>query len=164
MNRLGLSFFVLFFFFFFTSIIGAQNLILDVKTQLPEKAGLAAIKIGTDYFLQAEGFRILDIGEDYAVWLGGKKVVSSITGKVITLSVRITRPSAFLAGPTLAEAIVSFEVPAQRVKAITLDLTIPQILREKLSKDGEAAMQEANFGGRAVAEKIRGLLAGLPNQ
>ena len=86
------------------SLLGQGRIKLDVKTKFSEKFDLKGIKYGTMHQLEESGFEIVEIGEDYCVWL--KDYSEEKTGEndfAYRLHISITEPSAAAEKPAIVE-------------------------------------------------------------
>jgi len=139
-------------------LVASSNLsfgqVLDIKTKMSEKAELSPLKIGTEIFLIKKGIKILDTGEDFAVWIKDYRKVKDGNRCTVTVLVKITPTTAFAEKAPLAEKTVSFMYATEPSKNIDIDDATTKVLREKLQRNGELAMTEARTGGEVVADAI----------
>lgn len=147
--------------FFSLQAVYTQLQVLDLKTPLAEKTHLSPAKIGAGYYLLKEGFKILDAGEDYAVWLSGYTQEKFGDQIRVELLVEITPTSALFKKPALASRKVSYSFPVTPPRMMDVDQASTVFLREKLERKTDLAVLEGQIGGKAVAEAVMDLLRSL---
>lgn len=136
-----------------------SGLTFDLKTTFAEKGNLAPIKWGTEFALLQASHAILDVGEDYAIWLKGRK--ESLSGDQVTVRVlvQISETTGFAAKPILAETWVTFRYHRKAPAEMTTDDAATKFLRTKLQDQGENAWEEGRIGGPLVAKAILQLVS-----
>ncbi|MCP4157098.1 MAG: hypothetical protein GY757_55820 [bacterium] len=133
---------------------------LDVKTKFTEKTKLTGVKFGVIYFLKQEGFKIVEVGETFSVWLlNGEEKRANPDKYTIKMTVSIAPPSLF----GQKKALISDEVTVTysfNPKEINVDDTgFYSFLKEKVENIKTKEKIRAFHVGREVAKKITLLVA-----
>jgi hypothetical protein len=132
---------------------------LDVKTRFKEKFELKGVKWGVIYFLKKNGYNVVEVGEDYAVWLVDfeeeRKDPDQYTLK---LTVNISPPSLFRQKKTIASADVEVKYTFDPKELNVDDTGFPGFIKEKVENIKKKEQVRAFFVGHAVANKVKELL------
>lgn len=134
---------------------------IDLKTPLGEKRVLAPLKVGTAYYLIQAEHLVLEISEDYAVWLKDYWSTTADGVTRIDLTVKVTEPTAWNEKPALAERRVTFSYTMAEVETMTVEESFAKFLRKKLERYSERAKHEAQVGGKLVSDTIEELLQSI---
>jgi len=135
---------------------------LDVKTKFKEKFELKGIKYGVIYFLKQGGYKIVEVGEDYAVWLVDiEEEREEPDSYTIRLTVRITPPSLFKQKEAVSSGKVEMEYTFDPKKLNVDDTGFLDFIKEKVENIKNKEKVRAFFVGREVANKVKELLEGL---
>jgi hypothetical protein len=135
---------------------------LDVKTSFKEKSGLKSIKWGVIYFLEKNGYRVVEVGEDAAVWLENfQENREGSAGYKAKLTVKITPPSLFRQKTAIASGVA--EVKYRRVpgKLNVDDKAFLAAFKDKYGDAEEKEIVRAFHVGRAAARETMLLLLSL---
>lgn len=140
------------FVLLFSSSLGAIT--FDLKTKIEQKAILVPLKIGAEYFLLSAGHRILDVGEDWAVWIKDRQ--AKIVGKQVQVRVlvKVSDTTGVFEKPSLAETWVTYTFEGELPATVSTDEAATKFLRTKLEILGATALEEGRVGGKAVAQAI----------
>jgi len=153
---------IVFVFLILTSVTGfSQSIVLDLKTHLAEKAQLSPSKIGASYWLLKDGYTLLDVGEDYSVWLTDYNAVTTGESIAVSVTVKIEPTTALTEKTPLASERVHYTLSKSAPRVTDTDEPATKFLREKLERKTDQAIQEGRVGGKAVADAIGSLLGKL---
>ena len=146
----------------FAQLFPVSPIKLDIKTRYKDKFELKGVKWGVKYFLEQDGYNVVELGEDYAVWLKDieeQRVESD--QYTIKLIVSITPPSLFR--EKKPEASDTMEVKYKfNPKEVNVDDTgFTRFIKEKIENIKKKEKIRAYFVGKAVAEKVKELLKSL---
>jgi len=135
---------------------------LDVKTKFKEKFELKGVKYGVIYFLKQDGYKIVEVGEDYAVWLVDiEEEREEPDAYIIRLTVNITPPSLFRQKQAAASGKVEIEYTFDPMELNVDDTGFLDFIKEKVENIKNKEKVRAFFVGREVANKVKELLEGL---
>jgi hypothetical protein len=135
---------------------------LDVKTKFKEKFELKGVKYGVIYFLKQDGYKIVEVGEDYAVWLVDiEEEREEPDSYTIRLTVKITPPSLFRQKEAAASGKVEMEYTFNPKELNVDDTGFLDFIKEKVENIKNKEKVRAFFVGREVANKVKELLQGL---
>ena len=131
---------------------------LDIKTPLPEKNNLFAVKAGALHFIQqAEDFASREIGEDYSVWLLNYASKEKDGRIIIEFDIELRSPAMIRKGRLLGKEHV--KVMYFTSEPISGENVVDfQSLKEKLREKGFELVYEAYYCGRETVEIIKELL------
>jgi hypothetical protein len=142
--------------------VSSFGYVLDLKADFDEKVQVAPIQTGAAYYLMKEGHFVLDISEDYAVWLKDYTKEERSDGEIsITLTVTLSEPAAFQVSKTLLERIVRFSYHPEKPETMTTDESATKFIRKKLVHSSRIMEAEATIGGKAVCEAVLEMLSKL---
>jgi len=131
---------------------------LDIKTRLGEKFEFRGIKHGVIFYLEKAGFRIVETGEDYCVWLEDMTEDRMDEGSyLVRFSIRITEPSLFLRKAPLAEREVEFRY-VYHPAILDSDVGFRDFIREKIRNINDKDAIRAMIIGEYAAAQIKILL------
>ncbi len=148
---------ILLFVLIFLGSVGF-SVSVDIKTKFVEKSEITAIKIGATYWLEKNGIMVVNIGEDFAVWL------KNLERKFITeneysysLTISLSYPTSFVEKRTIKEETVQFEIFVDEpIKE--QEEGLDKRLRRQFSKIKDRLKKEAYIGGLIAAASIIKLL------
>jgi hypothetical protein len=131
---------------------------VDIKTKFVEKSEITALKVGATYWLEKNGIMVVNIGEDFAVWLKNleRKFVTE-NEYSYSLTVSLSYPTSFVEKQIIKEETVQFEIFVNEpIKE--QEEGLDQRLRRQFSKIKDRLKKEAYIGGMIVAASILKLL------
>jgi hypothetical protein len=135
---------------------------LDVKTKFKEKFELKGVKYGVIYFLKQDGYKIVEVGEDYAVWLVDiEEEREEPDSYTIRLTVKIAPPSLFRQKDAVDSGKVEMEYSFNPKELNVDDIGFLDFIKEKVENIKNKEKVRAYFVGREVANKVKELLEGL---
>jgi hypothetical protein len=135
---------------------------LDVKTKFKEKFELKGVKFGVIYFLKQDGYKIVEVGEDYAVWVVDiEEEREEPDSYTIRLTVKITPPSLFRQKEAIASGKVEMEYTFDPKELNVDDTGFLNFIKEKVENIKNKEKVRAYFVGREAADKVKELLEGL---
>lgn len=138
---------------------------LDVKTKFMEKFELKGIKFGVIYFLKQEGYKIVEVGEDYAIWIVDiEEEREESDSYTIRLTVNISPPSFFKQKKSITTGDVEIECKFDPKELNVDDTGFLDFIKEKVENIKNKEKERAYFVGREVAKKVKVLLAGLEKE
>ena len=143
----------------FAQLFPVSPIKLDIKTRYKDKFELKGVKWGVKYFLEQDGYNVVELGEDYAVWLKDieeQRVESD--QYTIKLIISITPPSLFR--EKKPEASDTMEVKYKFNSKVD-DTGFTRFIKEKIENIKKKEKIRAYFVGKAVAEKVKELLKSL---
>jgi hypothetical protein len=159
MKRFLLIFIVL--MCFVSSAIFAQ-ITLDVKTKFKEKYQLKGVKYGVIYFLKQKGYKVVEVGEDYALWLTDiqeKRIEPDRYS--IRLYIKISRPSLFRQKKAIASELIEMDY-SYMPKMLNIDDTgFLRFIKEKVQSIKVKEMLRAFQVGIKVANRVKYMLKGI---
>lgn len=131
---------------------------IDLKTKLFEKSEITAIKIGATFFLEQKGILVVNIGEDFAVWLKNiERTFVEDNVYAYRITVALSYPTSLIEKRTIRAETLTFKIQLNapvRDRYTRLD----NQLEKHFSKVKERLLGEAYIGGMAVAHCIQVLL------
>ena len=132
---------------------------LDVKTKFKEKYELKGIKYGVIYFLKKNSCKVVEVGEDFTVWLVNIHEKRTEPHKYkLRLTVNISPPSLFRQKKPIASERITVEYMFNP-KALNVDDTdLLEFLKEKGENIIKKETVRAFYVGQQVAQKIKFLL------
>ena len=134
------------------------SLSIDLKTKFAEKSEITAIKVGATYFLEQKGIEVVNIGEDFAVWLKNlERSFISENRYVYKITVKLSYPTSLVEKRTIMEETLKFEIVLNTPLKDTSEI-LDNRLRRHFLKIKERLIHEAYIGGLAVATCIEELL------
>jgi hypothetical protein len=131
---------------------------VDIKTKFAEKSEITAIKLGATYWLEKNGITVVNIGEDYAVWLKNleRKFVKE-NEYAYSLTITLSYPTSFVEKKIIKEEVVKFEIfvntPVKEPEE-----GLDERLKRRFSKLKDRLKKEAYIGGLIAAASIIKLL------
>ncbi len=132
---------------------------LDVKTKFKEKFELKGVKFGVIYFLKQDGYKIVEIGKDYAVWVVDiEEEREEPDSYTIRLTVKITPPSLFRQKEAISSGKVEMEYTFDPKELNVDDTGFLDFIKEKVENIKNKEKVRAYFVGREVAGKVKELL------
>jgi hypothetical protein len=135
---------------------------LDVKTKYKEKYELKGVKHGVIYFLKHDGYKIVEINEDYAVWLVDiEEEREEPDAYTLNVTVNISPPSLFKKKEPIASAKVIVEYTFDPKEVNIDDTGFLRFIKEKVDNIKNKEQLRAFVVGRKVANKVIELLEGL---
>jgi hypothetical protein len=140
------------------AVTPAEEIVLDLKTPLKEKGKFLALQAGALYYLNTNGYKTLEIGEDYAVWL--KDYQKTVEGNQITISFtcKITAPCGWREKKALTEERISLSYNVDKIETISINEPMLDYLEEKFDYLSRSMQAEAVLGGKLIHEAIVKLL------
>lgn len=131
---------------------------VDIKTKFVEKSEITAIKIGATYWLEKNGIMVVNIGEDFAVWLKNleRKFISE-NEYSYSLIISLSYPTSFVEKRTISEEKIQFKIFVDEpVKGE--EETLNRRLKRQFLKLKDRLKKEAYIGGMIVAASMMKLL------
>ena len=131
---------------------------VDIKTKFVEKSEITAIKIGATYWLEKNGIMVVNIGEDFAVWLKNleRKFISE-NEYSYSLIISLSYPTSFVEKRTISEEKIQFKIfvdePVKEEEE-----TLNRRLKRQFLKLKDRLKKEAYIGGMIVATSMMKLL------
>ena len=126
------------------------SLSIDLKTKFEEKSEITAIKIGATYFLEQKGIEVVNIGEDFAVWLKNlERSFISDNRYAYKITVKLSYPTSLVEKRTIMEETLKFEIILNSPIKNTAEI-LDNRLRRHFLKTTERLIHEAYIGGMAV--------------
>lgn len=138
---------------------------LDVKTKYKDKFELKGVKWGVKYFLEQDGYNVVEVGEDYAVWLKDieeKRIEPDIY--ILKLTVSISPPSLFREKMPIASDTMEVKYSFNPKEVNVDDTGFTRFIKEKVENIKQKEKIRAYFVGKAVAEKVKELLNSLAEE
>lgn len=127
---------------------------IDLKAEWAVKGELWAIEEGTEVYLREAGIKIVENGEDFAVWLKNPKKLFKGNNKYsYNLTVSLSYPTDFKEKPAIKEDEIYFEYSLDEPINNKIDE-----LEELYYGREESLRREAYIGGKAVADFIKNFL------
>ncbi len=131
----------------------------DLKVGLGDKALLAPLHAGAEYYLLNAGQEVADFGEDYSVWLIDPRVVADGDSRAMSVTVELGPTTALGRKPALASQRISFRYRVAPSESVGTDEAATVFIRKRLSKIGRDALELGKVGGEAVARTAMALAA-----
>lgn len=132
---------------------------LDVKTKFKEKYELKGIKYGVIYFLKKDGYKVVEVGEDYTVWLVDIHEIRTDPDKyTLKLTINIAPPSLFRQKKPTAFEKIEVEYIFNPKELNVDDTDFLKFLKEKGENIIKKETVRAFYVGQKVAQKIKLLL------
>jgi hypothetical protein len=132
---------------------------LDIKTHFSEKYELKGLKFGIIFYLQNSGYKIVEIGENYAVWIEDyQEERIGVDEYQVKFKIDITPPTALLKKTSLASK--DFDMNYQYFPSL-LDVDETgfwKYVREKVKNIKEKDMVKAHVVGKKIAKDIQYLI------
>jgi hypothetical protein len=129
---------------------------LDVKTKFKEKYELKGIKYGVIYFLKKNGCKVVEVGEDYTVWLVNIHEMRTHPDKyTLKLTIDIAPPSLFRQKKPIASEKFEVEYIFNPKELNVDDTGLLEFLKEKGENIIKKETVRAFYVGQKVAEKIK---------
>ncbi len=129
------------------------SLTLDVKTRYFEKYKLAAIKAGAIYFLEKNGIKVKEIGEDYSLWLISFSKKFDNDYFYYSFAVVLSSPTAFLYKDEIKKKVISFKIKVNSVDWKYSE-DFKSFLKKRLTVVTEKTKREAFIGGKLVSDLV----------
>ena len=134
---------------------------LDVKTKFTEKFEMRGVKHGVVFFLEKEGYKIVEFKEDYSVWLTDFEQKNLEGNKYsIKFMVKIEPPSLLKEKPPLASKEVKGEF-AFDPKVMNTDAGFITFIKAKIKDLKEKEEIQAMQIGKLAADEVKALLTTL---
>lgn len=132
---------------------------LDVKTKIKEKTNMTGIKHSAIYFLEKAGYKIVEIKEDYTVWL----VNFSETRKdpdqyTVKLTVMISPPSLFRKKAPIAQKEIEVKYTYNPQTINVDDTGFLGFIKKKVKTIKDKQKVRGFFVGGKVAKVVKLLL------
>ena len=132
---------------------------LDVKTKFTSKLEMKGVKHGVIFYLEKEGYKIVEIKEDYSVWLTEFEQKNIEGNKYsIKFMVKIEPPALLTEKPPLAAKEVKGEF-AFDAKILNTDTGFISFIKSKVKDMKEKENIQAMQIGKLAADEIKALLA-----
>lgn len=132
---------------------------LDVKTKFADKFEMKGVKHGVVFFLEKEGYKIVEFKEDYSVWLTDFEQKNLEGDKYsIKFMIKIEPPSLLKEKPPLATKEVNGEF-AFDPKVMNTDTGFVAFIKAKVKDLKEKEQIQAMQIGKLAADEIKALLA-----
>jgi hypothetical protein len=146
----------------FALLFPASPVKLDIKTKYKDKFELKGIKWGVKYFLEQDGYNVVELGEDYAVWLKDIEEERVEPGQyTLKLIVSISPPSLFREKKPAASDTMEVKYTFNPKEVNVDDTGFTRFIKEKVENIKKKEKIRAYFVGKAVAEKVKELLKSL---
>ena len=132
---------------------------LDVKTKFKEKLELKGVKHGVIFYLEKDGYKIVDLKPQYAVWLVNfdeKKLEGNKYS--IAFTIKIETPKLLTEGDVLAQKDIKSEF-AFDPKVMNTDTGFIAFIKAKVKDLKEKEQIQAMQIGKLAADEIKALLA-----
>ena len=134
---------------------------VDLKTRFAEKVQLRAVKKGTTVFLERRGISVVEIDEDFSVWLKNFHRVDRGNGRYYyLLTVILSYPTAFVEKKAVKEKVIHFEVLVDQPITDRIE-ALEDYFGDVPDKDDKRRKSEAYIGGKAAADCIVEFLESL---
>jgi hypothetical protein len=134
---------------------------LDVKTKFTSKLELKGVKHGVIFYLEKEGYKIVEVKEEYSVWLTDFEQKNLEGNKYsIKFLVKIEPPALLTEKPALASKEVKGEF-AFDAKVLNTDAGFMTFIKSKVKDMKEKENIEAMQVGKLAADEIKALLGTL---
>lgn len=137
------------------------SLTLDVRTHLLEQHKFLAIRSGASYYLLSNDYTLLEVSEDYAVWLKDYNRYKKGNRYYVEFSINITEPTMLEEKEALAEERLEFSYDPGHIESIAIDQSFLEYLKEKLRFLSDSAKAEATIGGELAYKAIDRLVRRL---
>ena len=134
---------------------------VDLKTRFAEKVQLRAVKKGTTVFLERRGISVVEIDEDFSVWLKNFHRVDRGNGRYYyLLTVILSYPTAFVGKEVIKERMIHFEVLVDQPITDRIE-ALEDYFGDVLTRKERRRKREAYIGGKAAADCIVEFLESL---
>jgi hypothetical protein len=134
---------------------------LDVKTKMKEKFDLKGVKHGVIFYLEKDGFKIVDLKPEYAVWLVNFDEKKLEADKyTIALTIKIETPKLLGEGDVLAQKDIKGDFTFDP-KTLSTDQGFVDFIKAKVKDMKEKDQIEAMQVGKLAADEVKALLATL---
>jgi hypothetical protein len=134
---------------------------LDVKTKFTDKFEMKGVKHGVIFYLEKEGYKIVEVKEEYSVWLTDFEQKNLEGNKYsIKFMVKIEPPALLKEKPPLASKEVKGEF-AFDAKILSTDTGFMAFIKTKVKDMKEKENIQAMQIGKLAADEIKALLATL---
>lgn len=131
---------------------------VDLKTKFKEKSEITAIKVGATYWLEKGGVQVVNIGEDFSVWLKNLERKFVEEGHyAYSLTVTLSFPTSLVEKRAIKEELVRFEIFVD-VPLQDDEEGLDERLKRRFFKLKDRLKKEAYIGGLVVASTIVKLL------
>jgi hypothetical protein len=134
---------------------------LDVKTKFTSKFEMKGVKHGVIYYLEQMGYKIVEVKEEYSVWLTDfeEKLLEG-NKYAIKFLVKIEPPALFTEKTPLATKEVKGEF-AFDAKVLTTDAGFMTFIKSKVKDMKEKENIQAMQVGKLAADEVQALLTTL---
>ena len=134
---------------------------LDVKTKFTSKFEMKGVKHGVIFFLEKEGYKIVEVKEEYSVWLTDFEQKNLEGNKYsIKFLVKIEPPALLTEKTPLATKEVKGEF-AFDPKVMNTDSGFITFIKTKVKDMNEKEEIQAMQIGKLAADEVKALLATL---
>ena len=134
---------------------------LDVKTKMKEKFDLKGVKHGVIFYMEKDGYKIVDLKPEYAVWLVNFDEKKLDADKyTIALTIKIETPKLLGEGDVLAQKDIKGDFTFDP-KTLSTDKGFVDFIKAKVKDMKEKDQVEAMQVGKLAADEIKALLATL---
>jgi hypothetical protein len=134
---------------------------LDVKTKFTSKFEMKGVKHGVIFFLEKEGYKIVEVKEEYSVWLTDFEQKNLEGNKYsIKFLVKIEPPALLTEKTPLATKEVKGEF-AFDPKVMNTDAGFITFIKAKVKDMNEKEEIQAMQIGKLAADEVKALLATL---
>jgi hypothetical protein len=131
---------------------------LDVKTKFKEKLELKGVKHGVIFFLEKDGYKVVDLKPQYAVWLVNFDEKRLEGDKYsIAFTIKIETPKLLTEGDVLAQKDIKSEF-AFDPKILDTDQSFVKFIKSKVNDMQEKEQIESMQVGKLAADEIKALL------
>lgn len=139
----------------------AAGPVVDLKTHLDEAVAAAPLKYGAMWYLKDDGISVMEIGEDWAVWI--EDVQKTVNGDSVSVTcvLKLTAPTAFQEKTALRTWNVSFSYRPGEAEQYSVDDSATRFLRKKIERWSAESAIEGKIGGKAVADAIASMVASM---
>jgi len=132
---------------------------LDIKTSFKDKADAIGIKYGVIHWLKQTGYKIVEFGEKYSVWITDLKEEKTAFNKYkLDLTISICKPTLLLKPSSLKKKRM-FMVYVHKPKLLDVDKTgFIKFIKEKVENIKKKEIVKALIIGLKVSMEINKML------
>jgi hypothetical protein len=134
---------------------------VDLKTKFAEKVELRAVKKGTEVFLEKKRISVVEMDEDFAVWLVDfERLYKGNNTYSYNLTVKLSYPTTFVEKKAIKEKVIHFKVSLDRLIENEIE-AIEDSFGNDTDKAEKRRKREAYIGGKVAADCIEKFLVSL---
>jgi hypothetical protein len=134
---------------------------VDIKTKFAEKVELRAVKKGTTVFLEKKGISVVEMDEDFSVWLKDfERLYKGNNRYSYNLTVKLSYPTTFVEKKAIKEKVIHFEILLDQPITDEIE-TLEDYFGNDSDKAEKRRKREAYIGGKAAADCIEEFLESM---